>query len=144
MMESYTLIKAFHIISVIAWISALLYLPRLFVYHTRIVGTKSEEIFHTMEKRLHHIIMTPAMIASLVFGGWMIVLNPALLSFGWFHLKLTLIVFLLIVHHLFARWRKNFVTQTNQYSERFFRIMNEVPTAIMIGIVILAVVKPIG
>ena len=142
-MEYYTLIKALHLISAIAWIAALLYLPRLFVYHVQIVGTQAEEIFHVMEKRLHRVIMTPAMIATFIFGIWMIVLNPVLLSFGWFHLKLTLLVFLVVVHHLFGRWRKNFLTQSNRYSQKFFRIVNEVPTVIMIGIVLLAVVKPI-
>ena len=141
-MEPYPLIKALHIIAAIAWISALLYLPRLFVYHTRVIGTDAESIFHTMEKRLHRIIMTPAMIATFVFGGWMIILNPALLSFGWFHVKLTLLGVLVIVHHLFGRWRKQFVNQTNQHSQRFFRIVNELPTVIMIGIVIFAVLRP--
>ena len=86
-----------------------------------------------MERRLHRVIMTPAMIATFIFGIWMVVLNPVLLSFGWFHLKLTLLVFLVVVHHLFGRWRKNFLTQSNRYSQKFFRIVNEVPTVIMIA-----------
>lgn len=142
MITYYLWIKAFHIIAVIAWISALLYLPRLFVYHA---ATTSQEVMQTlevMERRLHLIIMTPAMLASLFFGIVMIVLNPSLLTQPWFHVKLTLAVLLIFIHHMFAIWRKAFLRQQNRHSEKFYRIVNEVPTIVMILIVIFVIVKP--
>ena len=142
MIEYYAWIKAFHIISVIAWVSALLYLPRLFVYHATAKHLETTQTLEVMERRLHIIIMTPAMLLSLLFGIWMIVLNPSLLSLPWFHAKLGLVAILIVLHHLFVVWRKAFQRQQNRHSEKFYRMVNEVPTVVMIVIVIFVVVKP--
>ncbi len=143
LLENYLLLKSLHIISVISWMAAMLYLPRLFVYHTQ-VATKSDqsELFKIMEYRLYKYIATPAMIASWVFAGLMIFANPDLFSQGWMHAKLTLVILLSGFHGACSKWRKNFANDNNQKSEKFFRIANEVPTLLMIIIVILAVMKP--
>jgi len=142
-MDLYVWVKALHVISIIAWMVALLYLPRLFVYHTQApAGSIQSETFKIMERRLMKAIATPAMIASLVFGVWMIWLVPALLSDGWLHAKLLLVVGLFAVHGMMSRWRKDFEADRNERPQRFYRIANEVPTVLMIGIVILVIVKP--
>jgi protoporphyrinogen IX oxidase len=139
----YEWIKAFHIISVIAWMAGMFYLPRLFVYHvTAAKGSDKSETFKIMERRLLRIIINPAMIATWVFGVWMIALNPALLSAGWLHAKLGLLLVMQIIHALFARWRKDFERDDNKHSEKFYRMVNEAPTVLMIAIVILVVIKP--
>lgn len=139
----YDWIKALHVISIIAWMAGMLYLPRLFVYHCETQpGSDSSERFKVMERRLLRAIMNPAMIASIVFGVALIALNPGWMSQGWLHAKILLVVILVGVHGLMARWRKDFEADRNTHPQRFFRIMNEVPTLLMIGIVILVVVKP--
>lgn len=142
LLEHYLYIKAFHIISIIAWMAGLLYLPRLFVYHCK-ESEKSHtaNTFKIMEHRLLRYIMNPAMMASFFFGGLMIYANPDLFSQGWMHIKLTMIILLTIVHMLFARWRKNFLDNKNTYSARFYKIWNEVPTVLMVIIVFAAVTK---
>ena len=142
-MENYTLIKALHLISVIAWMAGLLYLPRLYVYHAE----KAEEpilntTFKTMERRLMLYIMNPAMIASFVFGIWMIALVPELLEDGWMQAKVFLLVAMTGYHGALARWRRFFAKDENNLTPKFYRLINEVPTALMILIVILAIVKP--
>ncbi len=142
-MEDYTLIKALHLISVIAWMAGLLYLPRLYVYHAE----NSEEpilnaTFKTMERRLMLYIMNPAMIASFVFGIWMIVLVPEILEDGWMQAKVFLLVAMTGYHGALARWRRFFAKDGNKLTPKFYRLINEVPTALMILIVILAIVKP--
>ena len=142
-MENYTLIKALHLISVIAWMAGLLYLPRLYVYHAE----KAEEpilntTFKTMERRLMLYIMNPAMIASFVFGIWMIALVPEILEDGWMQAKVFLLVAMTGYHGALARWRRFFAKDENNLTPKFYRLINEVPTALMILIVILAVVKP--
>jgi putative membrane protein len=142
-MDLYAWVKALHVISIIAWMAALLYLPRLFVYHTQApAGSIQSETFKIMERRLLKAIATPAMVASLVFGVWMIWLVPGLLSDGWLHAKLLLVVGLFAVHGMMSRWRKDFEADRNERPQRFYRIANEVPTVLMIGIVVLVVVKP--
>jgi putative membrane protein len=135
-------IKAFHIISIIAWMAGLLYLPRLFVYHaTSKVGSEQSETFKVMERRLLRYITTPAMIASWVFGLALVlfgVINWA--HDGWFHAKLILVLALSAFHGLLAVWTKDFALDRNTRSARFYRIANEIPTILMIFIVILAVV----
>jgi putative membrane protein len=140
----YPWVKALHIIAVIAWMAGLLYLPRLFVYHSQAaVGSAQAETFKVMERRLLRGIMNPAMIAAYVFGA-ALVLTPGIVDWasGWLHVKLTLVVVLTIYHHALARWRKAFAADANTRPPGFYRAMNEVPTAIMIVIVIMVVVKP--
>src|SRR5215510_12990529 len=136
--------KALHIVSVIAWMAGLLYLPRLFVYHCDAApGSLQAETFKTMERRLLRGIMNPAMAATYLFGIALL-LAPGLVEWsrGWIYVKLVLVVALTAYHHALARWRKAFAAGENARPARFYRLMNEVPTAIMIGIVILVVVRP--
>jgi len=137
-------IKAFHIISVIAWMTGLLYLPRLFVYHVDATPQSEwSETLKTMERRLLKAIMNPAMLASLGTGGALLMnLNDAAWKDGWLHSKLVLAVGLLAVHIVMGRWRRDFAEDKNIRTGKFYRIMNEVPTVLMIGIVILVVVQP--
>jgi putative membrane protein len=136
-------IKAFHIISVIAWMAGVLYLPRLFVYHTEAeAGSKQSETFKIMERRLLKAIITPAMIASWVFGLILAYYVVDWSQAGWFHLKLLLVVAMSGFTGFLARWTREFAEDRNTHSQRFYRIANEVPTLLMIVVVILAVVKP--
>ena len=142
-MEYYLWIKAGHIISVIAWMVGLLYLPRLFVYHAS-VEPSSEicGILKIMERRLLRFIMNPAMVLSFILGVTMLMLNPTLLEEGWMQYKILTLVLMTGVHAMLARWRRFFETDNNSFSPKFFRVINEVPTVLMICIVILAIVKP--
>ena len=140
--EAYSWVKAFHIMSVIAWMAGMFYLPRLFVYHCGAeVGSVQSETFKVMERRLLRAIINPAMIASWVFGA-MLLLHLEAWSQPWFHAKLTLLIVLQLVHAAFARWRRQFERDENRHNETFYRYMNEVPTVLMIGIVIFVIVKP--
>lgn len=139
--EGYLWVKALHVISVIAWMAGLLYMPRLFVYHCQTEpGSATSELFKVMERRLMKAIMTPALIASWLFGGWMVA-NIGL-SDGWLHAKLVLVVGMTIMHIMMWRWARDFAEDGNRRSSKFFRIANEIPTLFMLGIVILVVVKP--
>lgn len=139
----YLWIKAFHLISMIAWMAGLLYLPRLFVYHANVaVGSEHDRLFQVMEKRLLRYIMNPSMIATLFFGVWLIMLVGGANLGGWFHIKSLLLVLLFAFHGLLASYRKRFVNGSNTHTDRYYRVLNEVPTVIMVAIVILAVVKP--
>lgn len=137
-------IKAFHVVAIIAWMAGLLYLPRLFVYHAASrVGSEQSETFKLMERRLLRFITTPAMLASWVLG--LILAFSGVIDWsrdGWFHLKLVLVVLLSAYHGCLAMWTKDFALDRNTRSPRFYRIANEIPTLLMIGIVILAVVRP--
>ncbi len=138
----YAWVLALHIISIISWMAGLLYLPRLFVYHVDAApGSELSETLKTMERRLLRAIMTPAMIASWVFGIWLVVLTAAHLEI-WFHIKMILIILLSASHMVMAKWRKEFASEQNTRSARFYRIANEVPTILMIATVILVIVKP--
>ena len=138
----YDWILVLHIVSVISWMAGLLYLPRLFVYHVdAAAGSEVNETFKIMERRLLRAIMTPAMIASWIFGLWLAALSGAFAE-GWFHTKLMLLVFLTGSHMAMARWRKDFERDENSKSAKFYRVANEAPTLLMIGIVIVVVVKP--
>lgn len=142
-MDWYGIAKALHIISVIAWMAGMLYLPRLFVYHAEAdSGTPQSETFKVMERRLFRAIMNPAMVGTWVFGGAMLALSPGWLSDGWLHAKLMLVVAMTFVHHLFGYWRKTFERDENRRSPRFYRFWNEMPTLLLIGIVFLVVLKP--
>ncbi len=140
----YPWIKAFHIISVMAWMAGMLYLPRLFVYHAEAQpGSVQSETFKTMERRLLRAIINPAMISSFVFGGLLAGI-PGLVDWsqGWIWVKLASVAGLSVAHHLFARWRKEFAEDRNQRPARFYRKVNEVPTVLLIIIVIMVAVKP--
>ena len=141
--ESYLWLKALHVISVIAWMAGLFYLPRLFVYHAQTtVGSETSETFKVMEAKLLRIIMNPAMIASWVFAIGIILVRPDFWSSGWFHAKLMLVVLLTGMHMVMGYWRRLFAEDRNTRSHVFYRYANEVPTLLMIGIVILAIVEP--
>ena len=143
----YNWLLALHIIAVMAWMAGMLYLPRLYVYHAKALqegaakGSELSETFKVMERRLLRAIINPAMIAAWILG-------LALATLGhhwgesWFHAKLLWLVGMQLIHAAYARWRKAFANDANTHSDRFYRFMNEVPTVIMIVIVILAVVKP--
>ena len=137
-------LKALHVMAVISWMAGLLYLPRLFVYHAEApAGSQQSETFKVMERRLLRGIMNPAMGAAYLFGI-LLLLTPGIVDWamGWVYVKLTLIAILTIYHHALARWRKDFAADANKRPAQFYRLMNEVPTVILIGIVILVVVKP--
>jgi putative membrane protein len=138
----YDWIKALHIIAVIAWMAGMLYLPRLYVYHAGATpGSELSETFKIMERRLLRAIVNPAMIAAWVLGLWLAWAGDHW-GEGWFHGKLALLVLMQLVHAGLARWRRDFANDKNKHSARFYRIANEVPTLLLIGIVILAIVKP--
>ncbi len=144
LIDAYLWIKALHVISIIAWMAGLLYLPRLFVYHTEVaVGSPESERFKVMERRLLRAIMNPAMIATFLFGG-LLLATPGVVdwSSGWIWVKLAMVLGLSHVHHLMGRWRKDFEADRNTRSSRYFRLANEVPTLALIVIVIMVIVKP--
>lgn len=140
---SYEIVKALHIISVIAWMAGLLYLPRLFVYHADTPsGSVQAETFKIMERRLLKAIMNPAMIFTFIFGIWMLVLAPALLTEIWMMIKIVCVFGLAGCHGLFSRMRRDLENDWLPYSSKVYRIWNEAPTVLMIIIVVMAVVKP--
>jgi putative membrane protein len=137
----YLWIKALHVISLIAWMAALFYLPRLYVYHCQVpAGSAESERFKVMERRLLKQIMTPAMIATWVFGI-LLVLTPGITE-GWWYVKLVSVIMLTGFHGAMSKWRKDFLNDRNRRPERFYRIANEVPTVLMFVIVIMVIVKP--
>jgi len=142
--EHYFWVKSFHIISIIAWMAGMLYLPRLYVYHAAAAkGSELSETLKVMERRLLRIIINPAMIAAWAFGIMMITVNQELLQMGWLHVKFACLIAMQVMHALLARWRRHFANDANRHSVKFYRIVNEVPTALMIVIVIMAVAKPL-
>ncbi len=144
MTAMYLWIKAFHIIAVIAWMAGMLYLPRLFVYHAAAApGSAQSETFKTMEYRLLRFIMTPAMIATWLFGVALVIQGQHFAD-TWFHIKIVLVVLMSVLHGLFSHWARDFAHDRNSRSPKFYRIANEIPTALLIAIVILASVKPFG
>ncbi len=135
-------LKAFHIIAVIAWMAGMLYLPRLFVYHCEAeAGSRQSETFKVMERRLLRFIINPAMIATWLLGLWLAWASGSFQS-GWLHAKLALVFMLSVTSMFFARWVKDFAADRNRHPQKFYRIANEIPTILMILIVILTVVKP--
>jgi putative membrane protein len=138
----YVWLKAFHVIAIIAWMAGMLYLPRLFVYHCEAEpGSKQSETFKVMERRLLHAIITPAMVVSWVLGLWL-AWAGGFYAAGWLHAKLVLVIALSALHGFLVRCVREFATDRNHHSQQFYRVLNEIPTILMIGIVILAVVKP--
>jgi len=141
-MDWYPWLKALHIISIIAFMAGMLYLPRLFVYHCDAeVGSKQSETFKVMERRLLKAIINPAMIVTWLAGIYLAWSGHWYTS-GWFHGKLTLVLILSAVHGFFSRAVKDFAADRNTRSQKFYRIINEVPTVLMVLIVILVIVKP--
>jgi putative membrane protein len=138
----YSWILALHIMAVISWMAGMFYLPRLFVYHCGAEpGSKQSETFKVMEYRLLTQIINPAMVAAWAAGAWLIWAH-GLIYAGWMQAKLVLVVLLSGFHGMLAAYVRDFAADRNRHSERYFRIVNEVPTVLMIGIVILAIVKP--
>jgi putative membrane protein len=138
----YPWLKAAHVIAIIAWMAGMLYLPRLFVYHCEAEsGSKQSETFKVMERRLLTVIINPAMAASWGLGLWL-AWDGGWYAAPWLHAKVMLVLLLSGLHGLFARWARLFGVDRNPHSQKFYRIINEVPTILLIGIVILAVVKP--
>jgi protoporphyrinogen IX oxidase len=141
---AYPWIKSLHIVGMVAWMAGLLYLPRLYVYHSMApIGSDRSETFKVMERRLQRGIMTPAMIATWSFG-LLLAATPGVVDWrmGWIWAKLALVIGLTIFHVALARWREAFSADRQAHTTRFFRIINELPTVALIAIVILVVVKP--
>ena len=144
-MNYYLLFKSLHLISVVSWMAGLLYLPRLFVYHSETTSNDgNKETFKLMEKRLFFYIMNPAMILSWVFGVFLIyTIGMESFTYLWLQLKL-IMVFLLTIYHFFLFYcLKSLGRDYSKYSPRFYRIINEVPTILLIGIIFAVVFKPI-
>tara|TARA_B100001123_G_scaffold445285_1_gene596415 strand:+ start:627 stop:1058 length:432 start_codon:yes stop_codon:yes gene_type:complete len=142
-MDVYPWVKAFHIVSVIAWMAGMLYLPRLFVYHADAEnGSELSETLKVMERRLITAIINPAMIAAFVFGVWMLVLVPSYIEETWMQLKLLALVGMTGMHGALSRWRRFFERDANVYTARFYRFVNEIPTVLMVAIVFVVVLKP--
>jgi putative membrane protein len=138
----YEWLKALHVVAIISWMAGLLYLPRLFVYHTGVaVGSESSETFKVMERRLLKAIMTPAMLVSWAVGLW-IGWQGGWLSEGWFHGKLALTLALTAVHGYLAHGVQEFARDERRHGHKHWRIVNEVPTLLMLAIVVLVIVKP--
>lgn len=141
--DHYLWIKSLHIMAVISWMAGIFYLPRLYVYHADAEkGSELSETFKIMERKLLKVIMNPAMIAAWIFGLLMLHTNPDLMSQGWMHAKLFLVLAMSGFHGYLARTRKVFLRDENKKSHKFYRKINEVPTLLMIVIVALAVTKP--
>ena len=140
----YPWVKALHVISLIAWMAGVFYLPRLFVYHCDVPrGSAESERFKVMERRLLKQIMTPAMIATWTFGI-LLVLTPGVIDWhaGWWHVKLLCVLLMSGFHGAMSKWRRDFLEDRNRRPQRFYRIANEVPTVLMVVIVIMVIVKP--
>ena len=147
-MNTYLLFKSIHLIAVISWMAGLLYLPRIFVYHSKAAANnKSEDLmstFKVMERRLFIYIMNPAMIASWIFGG-LLIHTIGVDNFGslWLQLKLAFVVVLTIYHIFLFQCLRKFAENTNTYSSKFYRVINEIPTVLLIGTILVVVFKPL-
>jgi putative membrane protein len=140
--DAYLWVKAAHVISIIAWMAGLFYLPRLFVYHVAAErGSVQSETFKVMERRLLKAIMNPAMVSSWIFGLWAAWSGGWLVD-GWFHAKLALVLAMSGFHGACARWVRDFAADANRRDGRFYRIANEVPTVLMVAVVLLVILKP--
>ena len=140
--RAYLWVKAAHVIAVMSWMAGMLYLPRLFIYHTEAEpGSQQSETFKVMEQRLLRVIINPAMVLTWVLGLWL-AYTGGLYHAGWFHAKLALVILLSAVHGYFSAAVRAFAEDRNQKPARHWRLVNEIPTVLMIGIVILVIVKP--
>ena len=143
-MENYFIwYKVLHVISVISWMAAILYLPRIFVYHAKVeIGSEMDKTFKIMERRLLKGIMTPAMISTYVFGLLTAYIYGFVAMGLWFHIKMVAVLGLTIMHGLCTKWVKDFAKGQNKKSQNFYRLINEVPTILMIVAVVMVVAKP--
>ena len=142
--DIYPWVKALHVISIIAWMAGMLYLPRLYVYHAdKAPGSEASEMLKIMERRLLRAIINPAMIAAFVFGG-LLLATPGVIDWSawWIYAKLVLVLGMGALHGALSRWRRDFEADRNTRPARFYRFANEVPTVLMIAIVILVIVRP--
>ena len=147
-MNTYLLFKSIHLIAVVSWMVGLLYLPRIFVYHSEAAANKKSEdlisAFKVMERRLFIYIMNPAMIASWIFGVLLIhTIGIDNFSFFWLQLKLLFVVILTIYHFFLFQCLRKFIENNNSFSPKFYRIINEIPTVLLIGIILFVVFKPL-
>ena len=133
---------ATHIIAVIAWMAGMLYIWRLYVYHAMATEPKVHETFQVMERKLMNYITTPAMLVALATGIAMLAMNPVIFKQGWMHLKFAMLILLFASHGMASAYRKKLIANPHVKSDKFYRVMNEVPTVLMIVIVIAVVVKP--
>lgn len=143
LLSHYDLLRALHIIAVIAFMAGMLYLPRLYIYHVKAEkGGELSETLKVMERRLLRAIINPASIVMVILGGLMIWANPELMKQGWFHAKLGLLFLMFGCHGAFSKWRKKFAADQNEKTDTFYRVWNEIPTVLMIAIVLLVILKP--
>lgn len=141
---AYPWVKSLHVIAVISWMAGMLYLPRLFVYHAEAeAGSDKSETFKVMERRLLRAIMNPAMIATFIFGG-LLLGTPGVVDWGsaWIWVKLAAVAGMTVAHHVFARWFKDFAADANTRPARTYRFANEVPTLLLIVIVVMVIARP--
>ena len=146
-MNTYLFFKSIHLIAVISWMAGLLYLPRIFVYHSEAIANNKEDListFKVMERRLFIYIMNPAMIASWILGV-LLIHTIGINNFGflWLQLKLLFVIILTIYHFFLFQCLRKFTQNTNSYSSKFYRIINEIPTILLIGIILVVVFKPL-
>ncbi len=143
-MNLYLLFKSLHLVAVISWMAGLLYLPRIFVYHAEATHESQKSVFKTMEKKLYNYIMMPAMLLSWLFGIILVhILGFSVFLELWMQIKIVLVSVLTFYHFLLGSYLHNFATNDNQKSSKFFRIINEVPTLILIVVVFVVVFKPL-
>jgi putative membrane protein len=139
--EIYEIVKIFHMVAVISWMAGLLYLPRIFVYHCQVEnGSQTDKIFQVMERKLMRLIMLPSMVMVFLLGGYMV--HAIGFDFVWLHIKLTLVLVMAGFHGFLSRCRKNFAAGENKRSEKFYRLINEVPIVLAIFIIALVELKP--
>lgn len=135
--------KAIHVISVISWMAAMFYMPRLFVYHTKAdIGSEMDKTFQVMEYKLQKIIMTPAMITTYIFGIIIAYIYGFVALGVWFHIKMFAVLVLTAIHGMLSKWRKDFAVGQNKHSAKFYRIINEIPVIFMVIAVVMVIVKP--
>ena len=143
-MNFYLLFKSLHLIAVISWMAGLLYLPRIFVYHSEVSHDSQKQVFKTMERKLYNYIMTPAMLLSWLFGVLLIYsLGFDIFKELWMQIKIVSVLILTHYHFMLGRYLQDFAIDNNRKSSRFFRIINEVPTIILIVVVFVVVFKPL-
>ena len=143
-MNFYLLFKSLHLIAVISWMAGLLYLPRIFVYHSEADHDSQRKVFKTMEKKLYNYIMMPAMLLSWIFGILLLhSLGFSVFSELWMQIKTTLIIILTYYHFTLSKYLNDFATDNNQKTSKFFRIYNEIPTIILIVVIFVAIFKPL-
>ena len=143
-MNTYLLFKSLHLIAVISWMAGLLYLPRIFVYHSESYHESQKTVFKTMERKLYNYIMMPAMLLSWLFGVLLIhSLGFSIFSELWMQVKTVLVIILTFYHFILGKYLKDFAMENNSKSSKYFRVINEVPTIILIVVVFLVIFKPL-